>query len=122
MGNVIKRVDARMALDALVAAVDREGGDTRRGCRYVINGRPFCIDGCAFFELGIDIDALKKMDEKNSSVSTLWHAGNGRIAHLQFTYAAMMVLQRAQMEQDSGYEWQTALNRARSTYDELKEE
>lgn len=100
-------VDADRVLELLELVVGREGPDTVREGRYVRNGEPFCIAACVLNELGVPRVTLAW--EEGRSVHRFRHLVNGVV----FTDGAMDTLRAAQIHQDYGDTWGSALEYAR---------
>jgi hypothetical protein len=75
-------------------------------CSYVEDGKSDCLIGRVLFQLGWTIEELSTIEGQgpNSDRSTLWHE---RLGH-----SSRQLLEVAQIDQDRGETWGTALSRA----------
>jgi hypothetical protein len=115
------------ALDAMGWAVEQRGEgyvDERAAygsCRYVLARQPSCLVGMALHHLGVDLDLLSSMDAfgldpeagRDPAISAdgrPYLEENGVTMDDQ----ALGVFKQAQIEQDKGNTWGTALEVARA--------
>ncbi len=112
----MKTINKKKALKLLEAQIAKKGADyidpkvESGDCMYFKkNGKPSCIIGHVFSDLGIkpeDTDGLGAAIELGSEWGT-------EIDGFSFTQAAVEVFEKAQNIQDDGLSWGTALESAR---------
>jgi hypothetical protein len=93
----------------LERVVEREGVNTRRQCKYVVDDTPHCIAACAYVELGVSVATLKMFEHK-----TVWFIGAYIPGGPELDAQAVKALDSAQFAQDSNRTWGEALESARS--------
>jgi hypothetical protein len=117
------RIDTQDALDLLEAQVAKRGADYRYqdefgdDCQYFVDGRPGCIIGGIFADLGLTEDRLirKVFVDGDPSVANESFVMNLDLdlMGLDVSPYAVNVLQQAQWSQDSDDTWGQALEHAR---------
>lgn len=83
-------------------------------CQYRWGEKPACIVGQVFDRLGIEVDEAW---EGRTAISLDWELE--RLGTVRFTYRALDVLRAAQLYQDRGASWVSAVDGARRTAEEL---
>jgi len=103
------QISVERVLEVLELVVAREGADTKRECRYVVDDAPQCIGGTVLFELGVPLPELVAMEHRSVYA---WTDKAGLAVNLSM-YAGR-VLRCAQIAQDNELTWGEALERARA--------
>jgi hypothetical protein len=103
------QISVERVLEVLEQVVAREGADTRRECKYVVDDAPHCVGGTVLFELGVPLTELKEMEGRSVYA---WTDKTGHAVNL--STSAGHVLRRAQIAQDDGLTWGDALVHARA--------
>lgn len=122
----MEKIDERRALELMIDIVDAAGDDfvyekllvEGRGlvCRYVADGRPSCLVGQALFRAGATVETLEMFDSLDLPAKSMANVES------HVTSRAAWVFSTAQEAQDSGETWGVAVERAKKTYDAMKEE
>jgi hypothetical protein len=121
-------LDRTEALQLLSDIVEKEGEDHIAPGNYAdAEGEPVCIVGHVLDRKGVLSDFMEAMYGSSSKYKTItslvknhsWVHGNGlkyKVPHtdLYLTGDALMVLDRAQKEQDAGHYWGEAVQSARN--------
>ena len=86
-------------------------GRELNGCRYEYNGAPSCLVGHVLHRAGWSVNALRDLDEGGIAAQDLWYADlpDGVPG---VTQGAALALETAQVFQDDGDTWGTALRAA----------
>lgn len=105
--RVVSDDELLATLDGLVADF---GTDHHASCTYVMEDGPECIVGHVLHRLGVPLEALDRMegDAFGQGDNSLWSA------YVQMDEKQRHALRIAQVRQDTGSNWGTAVEAARS--------
>lgn len=87
--------------------------DAAPSCRYEHGGCPSCLIGCALFDAGVPLEALRELDSMDPDVPGSSSIDGVKLPEgLSITPKALAMFKAAQATQDMGYAWGVALQEA----------